>query len=64
MEHDCYLFHIANKMKKFAYYPKGLSEKIASCEARNIEEATIFFARLKDLSVEQFSKIYTIKEIG
>ena len=51
---------------KFLFYGKDDTKKeaISSVHASDIVEATSIFAAVKRLSVEQFLKIYKVKEDG
>ena len=51
-------------MSVYAMYPKGGKEAINKTnQFTTIEEATIYFAGVKQMSVEDFKKLFTVTEI-
>jgi hypothetical protein len=51
-------------MKKYMFTSKNSKEAISTCEAPNEEEATVYFAETKKLSVDSFLKIYEVHQIS
>jgi hypothetical protein len=51
-------------MSVYAMYPKGGKEAINKTnQFTTIEESTIYFAGVKQMSVEDFKKLFTVTEI-
>lgn len=50
-------------MKKFIFTTKDGSEIIGITETqKNLKDATEYFAKIKNLSVSKFNKLYEVKE--
>ena len=51
-------------MKKFAFCCKkdNLKEKISVCKCSSMEEATIYFANQKGLTIDSFIKLFEVFE--
>ena len=51
-------------MKKFVFTNKGDNEVIGLSEVpKSLEKAIEFFAKIKNLPVDEFVKIYDVKEV-
>lgn len=50
-------------MKKYKFCSKGKNEAISYVNASSLDEAVMYFSELKKLSIEDFLKIYDVKEV-
>lgn len=51
-------------MKRFVFTNKGSNEVIgASDTQKSLQKAIEFFAKIKDLPVDEFIKLYDVKEV-
>ena len=51
-----------NNMSKYLCKLKHIEEVIWKCKASNITEATEIFAKIKNMPIEDFSKLYRVEE--
>lgn len=51
-------------MKRFVFTNKGSNEVIGVSDTqRSLQKAIEFFAKIKDLPVDEFIKLYDVKEV-
>jgi hypothetical protein len=49
-------------MKRYSLYNKNLTEAINSIKSANLEGAILFFASQKRLEIDQFHKLFDVRE--
>lgn len=49
-------------MTKYSFQARSSKEAISTTEARSLEEATEIFAKIKDLPLEKFTKLYEVNK--
>ena len=50
-------------MQKYKFTTKTSKEAVSTTDASSTEEATIIFAKIKNLSVDDFCKLYIVSKV-